>query len=83
MQEGRHPFAKLLVDRRLIEQTTKLSHEERPRDVISFAIRHEERIELVDQLVLDLVEMLVLLVLGDDHAVEDVNGIVAELVMMA
>jgi len=60
----------------------QVADEVRSGDIIALGVGHEQRIEFVDELCLDLVEMLREVIFGHDHAVEDVHGIVAQLVMV-
>lgn len=62
---------------------SKQTNEERPRYVISLAIRHKQGIEASNELVLDLVKVLRLVIFGDNHAIENVDSVVPQLVMVA
>ena len=61
----------------------EVTDEERAGDVVAFAVRHEERIKLADELVLDVLEAARDVVLRDDHAVQHLNSILSQLIMVA
>jgi hypothetical protein len=61
---------------------TKLPHEERSCRFIALAVGHEKRVQFAYDLILDLIEVLRSLVLGDDHAVQDLHGVDTKLVVM-
>ena len=75
--------SELVIDRRSVKELAELADEESAGDVVALGFRHEELVELADQLRLDLVEVSGKVVLGDDHAVQDLDGIGSKLIVMA
>ena len=60
-----------------------MADEERSRDIIALAVGHEEGVQLANQLILDMLETARNVVFGDNHAVENLDGILTELVVVA
>lgn len=83
VQEVVDARAEISVNIRRVEEVPKVSDEERSRNIVPLAVRHEQCIESDDKLVLDLVEVAGDVVLGDDHAVEHVHGVATQLIMVA
>ena len=82
IKETRHARAQLFVHLGRVEQVTQMTNEESTRDVVTLAVGHEEGVQLADELVFDVLEPVRDVVFGDDHAVEYLHSVLAELVMV-
>ena len=60
-----------------------MTNEKCAGDIIALAVGHKQGIQFVDQFVFNAVEALRSVVLGDDHTVEHLNSIFAQLVVVA
>ena len=78
VQKIRNVLAQPLVHRRSFEQVSEMPNKESTGYVVPLTVRHEQLIKLADKLVLDVVEVLRNMMLGNDHAVEDLDSVVSE-----
>src|ERR1700761_8093371 len=60
-----------------------MSNEEGPRNIISFAVRHEQRVQTCHQFIFNFVEILRLVVLRHNHAIKHLHRIIPQLVVVA
>lgn len=65
-----------------LEKESELLNEECPRHLIALAIRHEQRIKLCDDLVLNVIKVAFVLVLRHDHMGKYRDGIASQLVVV-
>jgi hypothetical protein len=82
IQEIRNALSKLFIHVWGLEIWPQLADEESPWNIVTLRLRHEERIQLVDELRLDVIEMFRQMIFRDDHTVKDVDRIVPQLIVV-
>lgn len=83
VQELSDTLLQFVIERGRVKQSSQLIDEECSGNVVPADIRHEEFVEFVDQLSFYLREASMLVILRNDHAIKDLDGVAPKLVMMA